>query len=260
MKLVVSNLEKSFKEKKVLKGASHTFEKGKIYGLIGRNGAGKTTMFNCLTGNAEADGGQALLQLGSGEIRPVSYDDIGYVFTQPQLPEFMTGYEFIKYFVSINRDKISTDVHIDEAFAMIDFSPEDRHKLIREYSHGMQSKLQMLAFLILRPSIILLDEPLTSLDVIAALQIKNIIKSIKDDLIIIFSTHILQLAQDLCDEIVVLHNGVLTEVDTAKLRDKSFEQEIVDLLRDEGKAEVQSIAQTDSRQDAQIEERQGTND
>jgi len=233
MRLIVKDLKKSFDKKPVLTGASYTFEKGKIYGLLGRNGAGKTTMFNCLTENTPLDGGEVNLQFPDGNIRPVTFDDIGFVFTQPHLPEFMTGYEFLKYFTDINKDNIQTDINMDAAFASIDFKPEDQHKLIREYSHGMQNKLQILAFLILRPLVILLDEPLTSFDVVVALQIKNLIKSIKSDHIIIFSTHILQLAQDLCDEIVILHNGRLTQADTAKLHDKNFEQEIIELLKDE---------------------------
>ena len=136
----------------------------------------------------------------------------------------------MKFFIDINRDKIHEDVNLDEVFALIDFQPADRHKLIREYSHGMQNKLQILAFLILRPPVILLDEPLTSFDVVVALQIKNLIKSIKQDHIIIFSTHILQLAQDLCDEIVILHNGKLSALDTEKLHDKDFENRILELM------------------------------
>lgn len=233
MKLIVRELEKSFDKKPILTGASYTFEKGKIYGLLGRNGAGKTTMFNCLTENIPLDHGEVLLQLDEGHVRPITFDDIGFVFTQPHLPEFMTGYEFLKYFIDINKDKINTEINMDEAFDSIDFKPGDRHKLIREYSHGMQNKLQILAFLILRPFVILLDEPLTSFDVIVALQIKNLIKSIKNDHIIIFSTHILQLAQDLCDEIVILHNGKLTQADTDKLHDKDFEQQIIELLKEE---------------------------
>ena len=89
---------------------------------------------------------------------------------------------------------------------------EDGHKLIKDYSHGMKNKLQMLCFMIAKPPVILLDEPLTSLDVVVALEFKKILKSIKKDHIILFSTHILQLAADLCDEIVVLNDGVLEEL------------------------------------------------
>jgi len=233
MKLNVVDLQKSFDSKAVLTGASYTFEMGKIYGLLGRNGAGKTTMFNCLTENLPLDGGEITIEENGGQPRLTTEDDIGFVFTEPHLPEFMTGYEFIKYFVDINKEKIGRKIDIAEAFAMVDFAPADCHKLIREYSHGMQNKVQLLAFLILQPPVILLDEPLTSFDVVVALQIKNLIKSLKDDHIIIFSTHILELAQDLCDEIVILHNGKLSALDSSKLHDKDFESQIVAMLTEE---------------------------
>ena len=232
MKLHVENLQKSFAKKVVLNGASYSFENGKIYGLLGRNGAGKTTMFNCLADNIPLDGGSASMEFD--EIRrDTTIDDIGFVFTQPHLPEFMTGYEFIKYFVEINKDKIQGPVDIDASFALLDFDRADSHKLIKEYSHGMQTKVQLLAFLILRPPVILLDEPLTAFDVVVALQIKNLIKSLKNDHIIIFSTHILELAQDLCDEIVVLHGGTLSTLDSSKLHDKDFENEVLAMLTEE---------------------------
>lgn len=91
----------------------------------------------------------------------------------------------------------------------------------------MKNKVQMIATIMIQPPILLLDEPLTSFDVVAAHDIKELILSIKQDSIVIFSTHILQLAQDLCDEIVVLHEGVLTGYDAKKIHSNDFETEIV---------------------------------
>lgn len=89
----------------------------------------------------------------------------------------------------------------------------------------------MLMFLLTAPPVILMDEPLTSLDVVVQLQIKQLLKEIEKDHIILFSTHILQLARDLCDELVILHNGVLQELPEGRLQDPAFEKEIVDILR-----------------------------
>jgi len=233
MKLNVVDMRKSFYGKRVLADASYTFEKGKIYGLLGRNGAGKTTMFNCLTGNLSMDAGEVNIEFDNGEKRKATFDDMGLVLAQPHLPEFMTGQEFLKFFIDINKDKITSFVDMDASFELIGFEAADRHKLIREYSYGMKNKLQILAFLILRPPVILLDEPLTSFDVVVALQIKNLIESIKKDHIIVFSTHILPLAQDLCDEIVVLHNGKLTELDSGKMGDKDFENQIIAMMTED---------------------------
>ena len=121
---------------------------------------------------------------------------------------------------------------IDDYFDLIRFEEEDRHKLIMNYSHGMKNKIEMLLFLIAKPPVILLDEPLTSLDVVVALEMKKILRSIRENHIIIFSTHILQLALDICDEVVVLNEGKLSLLDHDMLSDANFEDEIIELLKE----------------------------
>lgn len=122
--------------------------------------------------------------------------------------------------MEINQDRTDPDITIDTYFDMVKIDPEDRNRLIKGYSHGMKNKLQMLCFIIARPPVILLDEPLTSFDVVVALEIKKLLREIKKDHIIIFSTHILQLATDLCDELVVLSEGRLQQLDHEMLKVK----------------------------------------
>ncbi|MFT5873493.1 MAG: ABC-2 type transport system ATP-binding protein [Clostridium sp.] len=99
MKLVIENIEKSYGEKQVLKKASYTFEKGEIYGLLGRNGAGKTTLFNCISGELKYENGSvSIIDDGEGT-KDIDYKNVGYVFSEPVLPEFLTGYEFLKFFI-----------------------------------------------------------------------------------------------------------------------------------------------------------------
>lgn len=232
MRLIIEDIVKQFEEKKVLQGASYTFEKGNIYGLLGRNGVGKTTLFNCLSGEMALDSGQAYID-DNGKVRELNHEDIGYVYSLPILPEFLTGYEFVKFFMDINKANVQMDRSIDDYFDMMTITNEDRHRLIKGYSHGMKNKIQMLLFLITKPPIILLDEPLTSFDVIVALEMKNMLREMKSDHILIFSTHILQLASDLCDELVVLNKGKLSSVPTDLLKSPEFEQSIINLLKDE---------------------------
>lgn len=233
MELQLTKIQKSFGTKAVLRDCSFSFEKGKIYGLLGRNGAGKTTLFNCLTDEVTPDGGQAVIAGEEGGPRELSPEQVGYVFSTPILPDFLTGYEFVKFFMDINQEKITSEKTADDYFDLVKIEPEDRHRLIKGYSHGMKNKVQMLCFMIARPPVILLDEPLTSFDVVVALEIKQLLREIKHDHIIIFSTHILQLATDLCDEIVVLSEGCLHQVDHATLQSKDFEARIIDMLKDE---------------------------
>ena len=233
MELIIQELVKNFGTKQVLKGASYTFPREGIYGLLGRNGAGKTTLFNCLSAEYPPDSGKVELALNGASPRPLGQGDIGYVLSTPVVPEFLTGYEFVKFFLEITGDPGQTGRTPDDWLALVGIDPDDRHRLMRGYSHGMKNKVQMLCFLIGRPPVILLDEPLTSFDVVAALEMKNLLREMKEDHIIIFSTHILQLAADLCDEIVVLSQGVLEEVDPAVIHTQAFEERIIALLKDE---------------------------
>lgn len=229
MRLIVNEIEKKFEEKEVLKGASFTFEKGKIYGLLGRNGAGKTTLFNCISHEIDFEGGFVSLE-ENGQNSPVDFDMMGYAFSTPVLPEFLTGYEFIKFFLDIHKGKIENPLTVEEYAQMVGLDLPDLDRLLKGYSHGMKNKMQMLCLLISKPPVILLDEPLTSLDVVAAHEMKELLLAMKKDHIIILSTHILQLAQDLCDEIVLLHQGKLSGVDDLDCHDQGFEEHVMELL------------------------------
>lgn len=231
MKLVLENIQKSYGEKQVLMDASFTFEQGKIYGILGRNGSGKTTLFNCISGDTKYNSGRVMI-MGDEHRTALNFSEVGYVFAEPVLPQFLTGYEFLKFYIDINQDKINNLLSIDQYFEMIKIDREDRYRLIKDYSHGMKNKIQMVCFLITRPPVILLDEPLTSFDVVVALEIKNLLKKIKSEHIIIFSTHILQLALDMCDEIIVLNNGILEEVDFEAQNSAEFEKRIMEILRE----------------------------
>lgn len=231
MKLVIKNLHKNFEKKEVLKGIDFEFEKGKIYGLLGRNGAGKTTLFNCINEDMEIDSGEFFLE--EETTRKLEADDIGYVLSIPNVPEFLTGREFLKFFIEINQDKIKDPKTIDEYFDFMKIEVEDRDKLLKDYSHGMKNKMQMLVNIISSPNILLLDEPLTSFDVVVAEEMKEMLRNIKKDHIIIFSTHIMELALDLCDEIVILNKGVLESIDKSDLDDKHFKEKIIASLKEE---------------------------
>ncbi len=232
MKLVVKELKKNYEKNEVLKGINFTFEEGKIYGLLGRNGAGKTTLFNCLNEDIDINSGEFYL-LDNNIQREITSGDIGYVLSTPIVPEFLTGREFLKFFIDINKDKINTDKTIDDYFDLIKMDIPSRDKLMKEYSHGMKNKMQMLINIIYNPKIILLDEPLTSFDVVVADEMKKLLKSIKKDHILIFSTHIMELALDLCDEIVVLNNGKLEKMEKGNLSKKQFEDKIINTLKGE---------------------------
>ena len=230
MKLVIKSLKKSFEKKEVLKDINFEFKKGKIYGLLGRNGAGKTTLFNCLNEDLEIDGGE--FYIDEDGKKNIEAEDIGYVLSIPNVPEFLTAREFLKFFLEINQHRIKDLKSVDEYFDFVKIDVEDRDRLLKDYSHGMKNKMQMLVNIISNPKILLLDEPLTSFDVVVAEEMKEMLKGIKKDHILIFSTHIMELALDLCDEIVILNKGVLETVDKNDLDNKNFKNKIIEALKE----------------------------
>lgn len=227
MELKITNLNKSYGEKKVLENVEFTFEEGKIYGLLGRNGAGKTTFFNALNSDIEVD--SALFYLDN---KPLDTKDIGYVTSTPIVPEFLTGKEFLKFYIDINKDKIKDKKSLEEYFDLVKINKKDQNILLKEYSQGMKNKIQILINIITNPKIILLDEPLTSLDIVVQQDMKNLLKSLKKDHIIIFSTHILELATDLCDEIVILNKKKLELVKKDNLNTDKYKNKILNELKD----------------------------
>ena len=232
MKLTIKNLTKSYGEKEVLKDIDFTFEEGKIYGLIGRNGAGKTTFFNCLNEDVEIDKGEFVISDDYGDNK-LRTEDIGYVISTPTVPEFLTGKEFLTFFLEINKDNIKETKTIDEYFDLVKINKEDQDKLLKEYSHGMKNKMQMLINFIANPKVLLLDEPLTSLDIVVQEEMKQLLKNMKKGHILIFSTHILELALDLCDEIVILNNKKLELIEKKNLNTKKYKDKIITSLKDE---------------------------
>jgi len=231
MKLIVDEVFKQFDSKKVLKGATFTFEEGKIYGLLGRNGAGKTTLFNIISKDILLDSGN--IYLLDGDRKELDEEDLGYVISTPNVPAFLTAREFLKFFLEINDDKIKNKKTIDEYFDIVGIDDIDRDKLLKDYSHGMKNKMQMLINFIVKPRVLLLDEPLTSLDVVVAEEMKSILKEMKEDSILILSTHIMELALSLCDEIVILTNGKLEIIDKCNKSDVELKEYIIQKLKDE---------------------------
>ena len=233
MKLVVKDIKKRYNKNEVLKGLNFKFEEGKIYALLGRNGAGKTTFFNCLNNDVDMDGGEYYFEDDKGNRANIADSDFGYVLSTPVVPDFLTAREFIRFFLEINEDKIKDKKDENYYFELVHIKEEDRDKLLKDFSHGMKNKMQMLVNIVSNSKILLLDEPLTSLDVVVAEEMKELLKSIKHDRILIFSTHIMELAMTLCDEIVLLNHGVLEEIDKKNLSNDELKNKIIKALTEE---------------------------
>ena len=120
---------------------------------------------------------------------------------------------------------------------MVSIDEADRDRLAKDYSHGMKNKMMMLLNFISNPDVWLLDEPLTSLDVVVADEMKQLLRTMKGDHIMILSTHIMELATSLCDEIVLLKDGKLLPLDKGDMTKEEFEKFIIDILKSDYSSE-----------------------
>ena len=227
MKLEINNLSKKYGDKQILNDASFTFEENKIYGLIGRNGVGKTTFFQIL--NQDIDYNDGFIMLDDKFLKD---ENVSFVEQSPNVPTFLTGKEFINLFLEINKNKIKNLKTPEEYFKLVDIKPEDQNKIMKEYSTGMKNKIQTLLGIISEKEVLLLDEPLTSLDIVVQDEMKNLLKSIKKNHIIIITTHILDIALDLCDEILILKDKHFELIEKKNLDDKKYKNQIIKALKD----------------------------
>lgn len=233
MNLVIENLCKDFDGNIILNDVSFEFEKGKIYGLLGKNGSGKTTFFNCLNSDEKLNKGDIYLIDKDSNKYDISYDNIGYLRSIPLLPGFLTGREFVDFFLDINYEYIPNIKSADEYLDDFLIEEDDKDKLLCEYSHGMKNKVLMLINFISSQNILLLDEPLTSFDPLVADDMKKKLKKIKKEQVVILSTHIMEIAIDICDEIILLKDGKFIVIDNLKLGPTKSKKMILNYLKDD---------------------------
>ena len=207
MILELKNIEKSFGEKKVLTGVSFKAEGGKAFGLLGRNGAGKTTSIRILMDVFPANSGEVLI-----DGQPIDYNKIGIGY----LPEERGLYpkkiiiDQLTYFAELK------GMSRKEAVESIDYwlerlgMTEYRNKKLETLSKGNQQKIQLITALAHDPDIVILDEPFSGLDPVNAMLLKDVVKEqISKGKIVLFSSHQMSYIEEFCDSIAILNNGVV---------------------------------------------------
>ena len=207
MILELKNIEKSFGEKQVLTGVSFKAEGGKAFGLLGRNGAGKTTSIRILMDVFPANSGEVLI-----DGQPIDYNKIGIGY----LPEERGLYpkkiiiDQLTYFAELK------GMSRKEAVQSIDYwlgrlgMTEYRNKKLETLSKGNQQKIQLITALAHDPDIIILDEPFSGLDPVNAMLLKDVVKEqIAKGKIVLFSSHQMSYIEEFCDSIAILNNGVV---------------------------------------------------
>ena len=207
MILELKNIEKSFGEKKVLTGVSFKAEGGKAFGLLGRNGAGKTTSIRILMDVFPANSGEVLID---GE--PIDYNKIGIGY----LPEERGLYpkkiilDQLTYFAELKGMSRKAAIQsIDYWLDRLGMT-EYRNKRLDTLSKGNQQKIQLITALAHDPDIVILDEPFSGLDPVNAMLLKDVVKEqIAKGKIVLFSSHQMSYIEEFCDSIAILKNGVV---------------------------------------------------
>lgn len=210
--LEIKNLTKTYGGGKVaVSNLSLDVCPGDIYGFIGHNGAGKTTTIKCVVGIQKYNEGDIFIDGISIKDEPIRCKRMmAYIPDNPDVYDYLTGIQYLNFIADIfglsaeEREerirKEASDFEVTEALG----------DLISSYSHGMKQKLAIIGALIHRPSLLILDEPFVGLDPKAALTLKNKMRQMcSEGTAIFFSTHVLDVAEKLCNKVAIIKKGVL---------------------------------------------------
>ena len=210
--LVIRDLDKHYKgTDKGVSGISLTVEPGDIYAFIGHNGAGKTTLLKAITGIHEFDKGEILIDDIDIRKKPMEVKQrIAYIPDNPDIYEFMTGIQYLQFVADIyNVSASEREQKINEYADKFEITGS-LGDLISSYSHGMKQKLVIISALIHNPKLLIMDEPFVGLDPKAAFILKEIMKEMTEKgSAIFFSTHVLEVAEKLCNKVSIIKSGKL---------------------------------------------------
>jgi len=209
--LQISNLTKTYGEKKAVDDLTLHIQPGEIYGFIGHNGAGKTTTIKSCCGILQFEEGEILIDGISIKDDPIACKKkLAYIPDNPDLYEFMSGMQFLNFIADIFEvSAVDRASRIKKYADMLELT-DDLGQSIASYSHGMKQKLAIISALIHEPKLIIMDEPFVGLDPKASHQLKQLMREICDNGgAIFFSTHVLEVAEKLCDKIAIIKGGKL---------------------------------------------------
>lgn len=240
-KLKIQGLKKKYNGKLVIKGINLTINNKECIALIGPNGAGKTTIINMIVQILTPDEGQITL---NGQDAKLVREKIGFL---PQYPEFygwMTAVECLRFMGKLsNMEKKDIETRIQEVLLLVGLADKAKKK-ISTYSGGMRQRLGIAQAILHRPELLILDEPVSALDPVGRREIIQLLENLKKEITILFSTHILKDAEEICDRIAIIKEGEL-------VTDKTVTQ----LLQEESSSvfDVEFIGDSDAWQQILIQ-------
>ena len=225
MSIVVENITKTYGTQKALDGVSFTIKSGEIVGFLGPNGAGKSTLMKIITTYISQSEGNVTVNGHNVSVDPMQVkQSVGYLPEHNPLYLEMYVKEYLQFNASIHKvDK----VRIAEVISQVGLGPEE-HKKIGQLSKGYRQRVGLAAALLHNPEVLILDEPTTGLDPNQLVEIRNLIKDIGKTKTVLFSTHIMQEVEAVCDRVIIINKGQL--VIDKKLKDlKSDKEQVVEV-------------------------------
>ena len=231
--ITIDKLKKNFGEKVAVDDLSLEIKAGEIYGFIGHNGAGKTTTLRSVVGISQFDQGEILIDGHSIQEEPIACKKIiAYIPDNPDLYEFMTGYKYLNFIADIYGVDSRTRQEKIQKYGDLFEITKDLGQPISTYSHGMKQKLAIIAAWMHDPKLIIMDEPFVGLDPKASHLLKGMMREVCEaNGAIFFSTHVLEVAEKLCDKIAIIKNGELIKQGTMEevKGDESLENVFLEL-------------------------------
>lgn len=230
----IKNVSKTYNGvKKAIKNVSYKVDGGEIFGFIGHNGAGKTTMIKSIVGILDFEDGDILINGKSIKSNPIECKmDIAYVPDNPDLYENMKAIDFINFICDMYEiDKDTRKKNVLKYAKMFEID-EKLGDDISSFSHGMKQKVALIAALSHNPKVLIMDEPFVGLDPKAVFDMKEIMRSMaKEGKTIFFSTHILDVAEKLCDRVAIIKSGKIVKIGKMKdiKGDESLEEVFLEL-------------------------------
>ena len=214
--LKIEHLTKIYGERKVVDDLSLHILPGEIYGFIGHNGAGKTTTIKSCCGILQYDSGEIYVGGTSMRDDPLACKKkIAYIPDNPDLYEFMTGIQYLNFVADVFGVPAKEREERIRQYGDLFELTKSFGQSVSAYSHGMKQKLAIIAAFLHNPELIIMDEPFVGLDPMAAHQLKTLMRERCDNgSAIFFSTHVLEVAEKLCDKVAIIKDGHLIKSGT----------------------------------------------
>jgi len=204
----IINVTKSFSGENVLKNITVSFESGKVHGIIGRNGSGKTVLFKCICGFLTVDTGRILIN--GNEVKAAAAQNIGIILETPGFISSLSGYRNLELLASLNK-RIKPE-QICDAMVSVGLDPNSKKHVVK-YSLGMKHRLGIAQAIMETPKLLVLDEPMNGLDKKGVLEIRELFRRLSQSgATVIMSSHYAEDIDALCETVCEMDGGVLKRI------------------------------------------------